>query len=203
MKQLKPGETPFSTSNAILAYCLHLAGVPWENDRHPVRVLYSAPILNKFTNGSGEPFYKGWELEKAAAHAHKTKRRGHVEYCFQNTPRLGKLIKAYKAQCDDLEIKDGFLHQVVRDLASHISEMEPDIAMVRLACIFLQKRMEFMEIWEHQIPLVMIPNQGRVRHSREVIDTKYGAREANVITSPGMKIMSLNASDKTRKELGV
>ncbi len=203
MKQIKPGQSPFSTSNAILAYCLHLAGVPWENDKHPIRVLYSAEILNKFKNGSGEPFYKGWELEKAVEHAHKTKKRGHVEYCFACTPRLSKLLKAYRQQCLELEAKDGFLHEYVAELSKQLPQMEPDIAMVRLACVFMQKRVEFMEKWEHQIPLVMIPNSGRVQRSRGYIDTKHGSREAMIVTTPGMKIMSLNLSDDKRKELGV
>ena len=203
MKHIKPGDTPFNTSNAILAYCLHLAGVPWENSTHPAKVLYSAEILAKFRNGSGQPFYQGWEFEKAVEHAHKTGRRGHVEYIFQRTPRLGKLLKAYRDQVDDLDKKDGYLHEFVRDLSSQLTEIEPDIAMVRMACIFLQKRMEFMELWKHQVPRMIIPNAGRVRRSREVVETRHGVREADVVTSPGMKIMSLNASKETREHLGL
>ena len=204
MKKIKPGESPFSTSNAILAYCLHLAGVPWENETHPVKVLYSEAIMDKFTNGAGQPFYKGWEFEKAVEHAHKTKKRGHIEYCFAHTPRLSKLLKAYKQQIADLENKDGYLHEIVRDLAGQLTEIEPDIATLRLACIFLQKRMDFMALWEHQIPLELIPNPGRVRHTRETFIDKHGQpRDAKVITSPGMRIMSINASKETREHLGL
>ncbi len=202
MKTIKPGDTPFHTSNAILAYCLHLAGVPWANDKHPIRVLYSAEILNKFTNGSGEPRYKGWGLEKAVVDAHKTKRRGHVEYCFESTPRLGKLLKAYRKQCDDLEARDGYLHELIHDIANQPTT-EPDIELLRLACVLLQKRMDFMELWQHQVPLVIIPNTGRIQRTQGVIQTKDGPREARIVTTPGMKIMSVNASEKTRRELGV
>ena len=61
--------SPFTTTNAILAYCLNLAGVPFENDARPCRVIYSEEIIKKFVNGSGEPIYKGWELDKATEDA--------------------------------------------------------------------------------------------------------------------------------------
>lgn len=203
MKPIKPGDTPFNTSNAILAYCLHLAGVPWDKPTHPARVLYSPEIMEKFRNGSGQPFYQGWEFQKAVEHAHKTGRRGHVEYVFQRTPRLSRLLKAYRDQVADLDNKDGYLHELVSDLASQLTKLEPDIAMVRMACIFLQKRMDFMELWKHQVPLMVIPNAGRVRRSRETIQTEDGPREADVVTTPGMKIVSINARKETREHLGI
>jgi hypothetical protein len=203
MKNIKPGDTPFNTSNAILAYSLHLAGVPWHNDRYPCKVFYSKPILDKFMNGSGSPYYKGWELEEAVKHAHKTGRRGHVEFILERVPRLSKLLKAYRDQVAELESRDGFLHELVSELAAKVNGPDPDIAKVRLYCVILQKRMDFMELWTHQVPRYIIPNPGRVTRSREVIQTKDGPREAIAITSPGMKIISVNASEETRKALGV
>ena len=103
MRQIKKGETPYNTTNAILAYCLHMAGVPWSNPEKPIKVLYSADILNKFTNGSGEPIYKGWELEDAVRDAQQKGRRGHIEYVFARTPRLEVLLKAFVEQAKQLE----------------------------------------------------------------------------------------------------
>jgi len=203
MKHIKPGETPFNTSNAILAYCLHLAGVPWDNDKHPCKVLYPESVLNKFVNGSGQPFYKGWVYEEAVKHAHKTKKRGHIEYCFAFTPRLGKLLKAYRKQVAELETRDGFLHEVIAEVANDKS-IEPDISTLRQACILLHGRLDFMELWEHQVPCMVIPNPGRVTRSQGTFVDKGGrTRECLTVTTPGMRIVSVNASPETRKALGI
>src|SRR5215475_4412504 len=113
MKSIRQGETPFNTQNAILAYCLHMAGVPWADPEKPIKVLYSADILNKFTNGQGEPIYKGWELEEAVADAHKKGLRGHVEYVFERTPRLNLLLKTFTNQVTELEEGTGYAHELV------------------------------------------------------------------------------------------
>ena len=103
MQQLDVAQQPYHTSNAMLALCLHMAGVPWENDHQACKVLYSAAILNKFHNGNGEPRYKDWELGQAVEDAHRTGRRGHVEYIFRRTERLPILLKAFTDQVDEIE----------------------------------------------------------------------------------------------------
>jgi hypothetical protein len=194
MTELKPGDQPYNTSNAILAFCLHMAGVPWMDNYPPVRVLYSAAILQGFTNGTGEPYYKGWTLEKAVEHAHKTGRRGHVEYIFKRTDRLPVLTKAYRDQVEQLEKAEGFAHELVKEIS--MKSMPSDVMMLRLACIFLKMRVPFMEMWQHAVPRVIIKNEGRVARRR----TPEGGE---IIESPGFKIVSLNASEETRKELGI
>jgi hypothetical protein len=186
---------PFHTSNAILAYCLHMAGVPWENNHEPAKVLYSAEILNKFTNGQGEPIYKGWQLEDAVRDAHKKKRRGHIEYVFKNTPRLGVLLKAYVDQAKYLEQAEGAAHELVLSIAKE--KIDTDVATLRIACVLMKMRAEFMEIWEHQVPIVMIPNPG---HSRRGAADNTGSF---TIESPGYRMVSLNASKETREHLGL
>lgn len=205
MKNLNPGDQPYHTSNAILAYCLHMAGVEWNNERQRCKVFYSEEIINRFTNGSGSPFYKGWELEKAVEHAHKTGKRGHVEYVFKRTSRLRELLRAFVDQCAELEKSEGFAHELVLDISAKLyqGKLEPDIGMLRLACIVLKMRLPFMEIWQQQVPRVVMKNEGAVTRERQVINTKHGEREALVVTSPGVKIVSLNASEKTRRELGL
>jgi len=196
-------QAEFTTSNAILAYCLHMAGVPWYNNNSAARVFYSVDILNKFTNGSGEPYYKGWELEKAVEHAHRTGRRGHVDYVFRRIPRLEILLKAYKEQADYLETAEGDANAVVTGLVQRAASMEPDVLAVRVACVFLKMRAEFMDIWRAQVPIILIPNKGRVKRSRQTFNTKDGVREGLVIETPGFKVMSLNASKETREHLGL
>lgn len=201
MKKIDIRQEPFTTSNAILAYCLHLAGVPWARDNHPARVFYSPAILNKFTNGSGEPYYKGWELEKAVEHAHRTGKRGHVEYVFKHTDRLETLLNAFKKQVDEINQGTGYLHELVAKLP--VREIAPDVIILRQACIFLVMRTQFMDIWKAQVPIVIIPNPGKVRESTQMVDTKHGMREARVVETPGFRAISLNASKETREHLGL
>lgn len=203
MKQIKKGETPFSTQNAILAYCLHMAGVPWYETDRPVRVLYSADILNKFTNGEGQPIYKGWELEDAVKDAHQKGLRGHIEYVFVRTPRLDALLAAYGRQVEELEKGEGFAHDLVMKVSQSVGTIGWDVTMVRLACIFLKMRLPFMDKWQEMIPSVLIKNEGRVKQDRGTIDTKYGDREALRVSGPGFKIIPLNASDKLKKKMGL
>jgi phage terminase small subunit len=180
-----------------------MAGVPWENNNRAAWVFYSPDVLNKFLNGNGEPYYKGWELEKAAAHAHKSGRRGHVEYVFKKVPRLPILLKAYKDQNDYLEKAEGNADEVVLELAAKAGITDADVLILRMACIFLKMRSQFMDIWKAQVPIVLIPNSGRVKRSRAMINTKDGVREASVVETPGFRAVSLNASAETRKHLGL
>jgi hypothetical protein len=205
MKVISPGDQPFTTSNAILAYCLHLAGVPWEKDTRAARVFYSVDILNRFKNGTGDPYYKGWELEKAVEHAHKTGRRGHVEYAFKRTERLSALLRAFSEQQRQLDEDTGYVHEVVSAITKLVYNraMEQDVAMVRLACVLLKARSQFMDIWKGQVPIMIVSNPGRATHSTQMVETKDGLREARVVESPGFKAISLNASKETREHLGI
>ena len=204
MKRMKPGEAPFSTQNALLAYCLHLAGVPWENDKHPCRVIYSPEIVKKFTNGSGEPVYKGKEWSLALVNeVHKAGWRGHVEFMFAYSPRTKYLLRAYKKQCEQLDSSDGYLHEVVHDLASLLKEPEPDITLLRLCCTILRSRPDFMELWMHQVPCLMIANEGDVNQYETTMSIKGEQRQVRAIDHPGFKIVSVNASKETLEHLGL
>lgn len=214
MKSLKPAQLPFDTNDAILAYCLHLSGVPYYDDTHPIKVIYSAEILDKFRNGADQPIYKGWALEDAVKDAHKRGLRGHVQYFFQRSPRLSKLLKAYRDQCYEIERPDSqeYLHEVVAKLVAQLSganpgvttRIDPDVATMRLACVLLKMRVAFMELWKHQVPLVQIPNEGRVRRYEGVVQGPDGKNmPATVVESPGFKVVSVNASQDTREHLGL
>jgi len=204
MKRIKPTEAGYNTTNALLAYCLHLSGVPWLDQKHPVRVLYSADTLRGFTDVTGKPIYQGWEFEKAVVDAHKTGRRGHTQYKFQWTPRLKRLLKVYKDQEKSLAKDTGFVHEIVRDLVSQFSSIEPDVAMMRLSCIMLQSRLSFMDLWRHQVPCMLIPNDGETEWIDEGVQVVDGVpKRVKRMESPGFRIMSTNASKETREHLGV
>lgn len=195
MRNIDPKTLPFSTSNAILAYCLHMAGVPWDNPHHSCRVYYSKELLNKFTNGQGEPAYRGWELEKAVEHAHKHGKRGHVEYFFQRTPRLDILLKTFTEQVKELKEKDGYAHELIAEIVEQMTDHLTDTGMMRLMCVLLTLRKQFMDMWEAQVPIVIVANKGKV--------TRRGAKDDYEISSPGFRMVSLNASKETREHLGL
>lgn len=202
MGNIKPGESPFNTQNALLAYCLHIAGVPWENDKHPCRVLYSPEIVRKFTNGSGEPAYKGREFNLATvAQVHKDGWRGHVEFMFAYSPRTRHLLKAYKKQSEYLDTATGYLHELTLSLATQFAELEPDVALVRLSCTILRSRPDFMELWTHQIPCLMINNEGRVSETEGTGSIKGQVRQYRQVNHPGFKIVSVNASKQTLADM--
>ena len=204
MKHIKPGDTPFYTTNAILAYCLHLAGVPWYENNKPCKVLYSMAILQKFTDNNGKSLYKGvmnaqgqrWMLEEATKDAYKRQLRGHVEFVFQRIPRLQKLLKAYRDQENQLKEGTGYLHDLIAGIVTQFMDGEQDILTLRLACIMLKMRPGFMDLWTHQVPCMVIPNEGEVTRE-ELPDGGYR------INSPGFRIMSVNASKETREALSV
>ncbi len=191
MKKIRRGDTPFNTQNAILAYCLHMAGVPWDDPDRPIRVLYSADILNKFTNGSGQPIYKGWELETAVKDAHNKGFRGHIEYVFKRVPRLDILLRTYSNQVKELEDGTGYAHELVLKVSQQLGAAGWDVTMMRLACIFLKMRLPFMEKWQDMIPDILIKNQGRV------------TRAGDTITTPGFKVIPLNASAELKEKMGI
>jgi hypothetical protein len=172
-----------------------MAGVPWHDPDRPIRVLYSADILNKFTNGSGDPIYKGWSLEDAVRDAHKKGLRGHIEYVFERVPRLDILLAVFKRQVSELESAEGFAHEIVLKVTQSIGTAGWDVTMVRLACVFLKMRLPFMEKWQDMIPNVLIKNEGRV--------TRGGSGEVRTITTPGFKIIPLNASAELKKKFGI
>jgi hypothetical protein len=196
-------DLPFKTGNAILAYCLHMAGVPWHDYDNPIKVIYSAEILNGFTNGSGEPIYKGWELKAAVKDAHEKGLRGHITYIFRKTPRLDMLLRAYSNQVDQLESAEGAAHELVQKVSQGLGSSGWDITMVRLACIFLKMRVPFMEKWQDMIPWIMIPNQGQTTRRRGVMDTRHGMREAILETGPGWKMIPINASKELLEKFGL
>ena len=180
-----------------------MAGSPWADNFQPARVYYSPDILNKFVNAAGEPIYKGWELEDAVKDAYKKGRRGHVEYMFQRHPRLPILLKAFVDQSDYLKNAEGTADSVITALVQQAATIEPDVLAVRMACVFLKMRAEFMEIWKVQIPIILIPNVGHIRRSKQTFPTKDGIREGLVVETPGFKVVSMNASKETRKHLGL
>jgi len=203
--QVSKAHQPFHTNNAILAFCLWRAGVPFWEPKQPCMVVYTLDMIRKFVDGRGEPVFKGWDFDTPVVkEAHKRGFLGRVTYIFIPTERLKTLLMAFKDQ--EEKLREAIpVADIVKTVVTVWSDgmMEDDEALLRLACIDLKTRVEFMELWRKQVPCIEAPNEGEVVKTQGVIQTKDGPRVAEIYDHPGVRVMSVNASKETRERLGL
>jgi hypothetical protein len=178
-----PAEQPFTTQDALLAFCLWWAGVPFLDPQRPCFNLYDADILRRLQ-------FSGMTLEDGAKQAHLKKRRGHVEYIFKRPIELPALLKAFHDEEKHISEREGSGRQRKSEImAMDISEEE---RAIRDACLQAKMRVQFGKLWENQIPLIRIRSEGKAESIAPGL-TQY----------PGWKIISLGASDRVKKRLGL
>jgi hypothetical protein len=198
---------PFHTTNAILAFCLWRAGVPFWTPEEPCKVVYSIDIIRKFVNGAGKPIFEGWELKKATEAAHKRGLRGRVVYIFRPTIRLSELLKSFTDQEKGLARDDISVEAIIKGIVARWfdGKMENDEALLRLACVDLKTRVEFMELWTKQVPCYEIPNEGEVTKTNEPFVRPSDGKTvmSELYEHPGMRVVSVNASKETLEHLGL
>jgi hypothetical protein len=204
-EQISSAHQPFHTTNAILAFCLWRAGVPFWTPEQPCWVIYNLEMIRKFVNGAGKPIFEGWDLKKAIEAAHKRGLRGRVIYIFRPTIRLQELLKSFRDQEQGLARDDISVEAIIKEIVAQWfdGKIENDEALLRLACVDLKTRVEFMDLWMKMIPMMEVPNEGEVTRNREWIETKHGPRLADVYDHPGLRAVSINASEETLKHLGL
>lgn len=181
------GQTPFHTTDAILAFSLYLAGVPFYEDKKPCLNMYDENILRKLG-------FVGMSIEEAVKRAITRKKKGHVEYGFRRTPELNSLLRAYKQQEEYLQTAEGTAVAVVAGLFEDLKDGVRPEAIVRLACTILKMRVRFVNLWQDQDPLIRIFNEGEV-------ETVHS--DGSIITRrfPGFRIVNLHASQATKDKL--
>lgn len=192
---------PFSTSEAILAYSLYIAGCKFLDENRPCFNLFDADILKNLG-------YQGTPVGEAAEQAWKAEKKGHVEYIFKLTPRTSDLIRAYRDQCKEIEgMVDGIASELVLRIVESAKKgaILEDEALLRISCVILKTRVEFVNLWKKMVPLLRVPVVGKTRHfdTTATARTSTGNRivEAKGVQKPGFKVISLNASEKTRKAM--
>lgn len=206
MEAVNPGEQPFSTSEAILAYCLYLAGCEFCDDRTPCTNLFDAEILAKLG-------YRGEKLFEAANQAWQQKAKGHVQFHFKLTPRTGDLIRAYREQAAEVEKADGKASDLIAKILDLHSDSLRDEAdntetLLRISCVILKTRGEFMNLYKQMVPLLRVPVEGKEKRfdtTANGLDAK-GRRisvPAHGVQKPGFKVISLNLSEEKRKRMGL
>lgn len=201
METSNPGEQPFSTSEAILAYCLYLAGCEFCDDRTPCTNLFDAEILGKLG-------YRGEKLWDAANAAWQQKAKGHIQFHFKLTPRTGDLIRAYREQAAEIEKSDGKASELIIEIQKRgdLGAFLPDEILLRISCVILKTRGEFMNLFKQMVPLLRIPVEGKAKHfdTTATVKTQTGGNrtvDAKGVQKPGFKIVSLNLSEQKRKDM--
>lgn len=196
-------EQKFSTAEGMLSFCLYLAGCKFSDPRTPCFNIYDPEILS----GLG---FKGEKLWDGAQRAWKQKSRGHVEWSFPLTGRTAELIKAYRDQREQMEKSDTKASEMVLEIMKSFAAgaMLPDEAILRVACVNLKIRADFMNLWKEMVPLLKIPKKGKTRRFDTTVtipDGKGGSRTvpAKGVEKPGYDLVSLNASPETLKKMGL
>ena len=190
MQPLSPGEVPFTTDDAILACSLYMAGVPFQNEQQPCFNIYDADTLKRLG-------FSGMTLEAATKAAFESGKKGHVEYAFRAPKQLQSLLRAYTAQ--QQEIKDGvgtaqeLQLKIMKRFAA--GEMDEHEALLRISCVNLKMRVQFMNIWKQLVPWVRVDNPGKA--------TTQKTANGIVTRHPGFKMLPLNASDEVKRHLKV
>jgi hypothetical protein len=178
-----PGNQPFHTQDALLAACLYFAGIPFWNPLLPCIHRYNSKILNRLG-------YSGIPLEEAAQKAFKSGKRGNVEYLFKWPQELRSLIKAFHEEETNITKGEGTAAERLSQIME--SKMEPEERLIRIACLVLKMRLQFMRLWESQTPRLRIDNQ------KEPQTTLDGVKR-----HAGWKDIPLNASAELKKKMGL
>lgn len=219
------GEMPFWTREAVLALALNLAGcepVP-QSPSNPHGVLDRPallPCINRydedmlFVYGGGEKDPSGNVTKQsrfanmatfdAAKVAWEEGLKGDVSFGVKLTPRAAELIKAYREQTAAIETLDAKAFDVLTSIMDDVKAgaIQSDEAILRVACIILKTRKDFVMMWQMVVPLL----SGRIKGRAEQFDStatnsKGETVQAKAISRPGFRTLFLNASEKMRKAM--
>ena len=214
---------PFKTQDAILANCLRAAGFA-ETMLSPLN-LFDADILFRVGGGSKDKDgkvtkpsrYAGLNIVEAARRAHKEGQRGRVEYHFTHNPEIPKFCRIYTEQCQEIEHGEnkedasGKLQDLIRKAGKQEKEssefpgprgscfpdsLDPREVLMRVLCIALKLRIEFVNRWKKQTPYLVIRSDATASTQR----LPDGGKLESI---PGGSLVPITAPDQTFKNLGL
>lgn len=199
---LEQDDWPWTTQDAMLAFCLYMAGAPFLDDKHPCVCEYNLDILRKLA-GQGLPV-AGKPIEEAVDIAVARKKKGHVDYGFKRTDRLHALISAYMDQVKQIEEMNITGSELVMSLVEMLkmNRYPVDEFLVRLHCVACKMRGMFMDMWKDHV-FIRIENAGETTSSEETIPSPRGPRKVKTVNSPGFKLYPRHASKKLRQEMNL
>ena len=199
---------PFSTTDAILANCLRIAGIP--EAAYSPKNFYDEEIL--FTAGGGvkgkdgalirRSRFSGLSVLEAAKKAWSEKTKGKVSYFFEHTPEIKHFCDAYADQAKRIKDSDGDPGDAIRDImrraAGRISPdeqiMDEREALLRILCVALKLRIEYVNRWKRVTPTLHVRDKGAVK-----TESMPNGRRREVY--PGGKFVSLDAGEETMRKL--
>lgn len=196
MNEINPGAQPYSTSDAILAITLFLSGCQPVDPSQPCTNLYDAEILKAFG-------YHGEKLGEAANQAWKDRKKGHVQYHVVLTERSQYLIKAHRDQMELIEKGEGRAFDMLASILDLFKKgaFAEDEAIMRLACVALKTRGEFVNVWKQMVPLLRIPVEGRAKRFDTTARVEGKVIDVKGVHRPGFKVISLNMTKEHKKEM--
>lgn len=207
---------PFKTTDAILAQCLRSAGLK-ETSLSP-RNVYDADIVfragggqkDKAGNVTRPSRFAGMDIFDAAKQLHQAGVRGRVEYHFEHPGKLLTIfLEAYKDQVK--KIKEGTgdaaeaILEIMRLAAGRLEEgekvMDEREAVLRILCIALKLRIEFVNRWKDPATCVLeFRDSGeiRTRPGQRMVRSADGKSshlvDTTIASLPGGKFIPLYAS---------
>lgn len=185
--QFGPGDQPYLTSDSILAFALYLAFTPFSDETMPCVNYYKPEDLRALG-------YKGMKPLEAAAQAVKDGRKGTVEYMFRMPEQ--DLMRVFEDQKEYLDKAEGLARDAIKNLIEDYKNdgRSYEETIVRLVCTLVYTRADFITMWQKLIPLLRLDDINRV-------ERKEG--DATVVNYGGFRFVSANASDETKKRLGL
>lgn len=189
-------EQSFDTREALLALSLALAGCEPMDATQPCVNLFDSELLAK-RGYTGKPLIEG------AEEAWHQKEKGDVIYVFKMSPRLPDLVLAYRDQCKQVEELDGTATGlIIKTLGQHeLGAILQDEMILRVSCVILKTRGQYVNLWKEMVPLLRVPIAGRTKHFDDTILSKGRSVEAKGVKKPGFQVVSLNISDEHRKAM--
>lgn len=209
------GAQPFNTSEKILAFCLNMAGCQFLNNQRPCVNVFDKDILFRIGGGQRDPKTKevvkpsrfaGMSDWDAAQAAWKEQAEGHVEFEFLLTQECHDLIRAYRDQRAKMDASDGSAQEMAAGIMSLVKAegMSEAEGILRLVCLAVKIRPEFLALWKTVVPDLHRDNKGKPQTTEGTATNGRGQSVPSTrVKSPGYKRISLNASENLRKQMEI
>ncbi len=182
---LGPGDQSWETVDGILAFALYLSG----HTHWPINS-YTVEMLRRLGFGGMKP-------REAALAAVSRGKKGNVRFVFDKYPPA-QLLNIFTEQenqfKDELKREGRDVFKTVLE-AYKAGDIEFEELTIRLVCILLKMRIDFMNAWKYQVPMLRLANPG---------ETERETRgDSTIVTYPGFTEVAANASKETFERLGL
>lgn len=203
IKKFSAVNQPFTTDDAILAFCLYVCRVPFADPRQPCTNRYTADTLKRY-GYSGKV-----NVLDAAKECLAAGKMGDRRFHFGKTPvALLKIYNEQVAELRDGEDVEGGAATVIQRIREAVKTGETDETegLLRETCVTLKMYVSLRNIWKTLPGEVRIDNHGPTNEFNTTVNTTDATgspitREARGVSHPGWKIVPTNASPAMLKKM--